>query len=212
MGSPLASSPTGKAPRRSRSRSARRVASPIASSRCCWLACTYRKLVLTKYGVKNYFVSVILTNVGRRRDLVANVDPEYWNARKLLLAGLGIVGAVVLAYFIIQVLPGRSLQNWSTSTGVVSQTRISVSQIVETPRGTGVALQPQLQVTYSAAGALHTRWFELPARSDLTREQLDQKLAELVGRHVQVHWKPDAPLSAYVTEDLNSGATTQPAR
>ncbi|MDQ1694579.1 MAG: hypothetical protein QOH85_2114 [Acidobacteriaceae bacterium] len=150
--------------------------------------------------------------MGRQRDLVANLDPEYWNGRKLLLAGLAIVGAVVLAYFIIQVLPGRSSENWPTSTGLVIQGRSSVGQIVETNRGTGVVLQPKLLVTYSAAGALRTRWFELPARSDLTREQMDQTLVQLVGTHVQVHWKPNAPVNAYVTQDLSNEARKPSAR
>ena len=95
------------------------------------------------------------------------------------------------------------MDNWSISNGVVRETRVTVAHIVDGKYGGRIYLRPDIHVQYSASGAEYTRWFDLPERSDLTHEQMDKKLVELMGKRCQVHWKQDSPLKAYVTESLD---------
>lgn len=101
------------------------------------------------------------------------------------------------------------MDDWPVSLGLVTLTRVSVAQIGESELGSSVTLQPELQVSYAVNGANYTRWFKLPARSDLSRTQLDRDTATLIGTHVQVHWKRENPLDAYVTKEL--GRPTKPS-
>jgi hypothetical protein len=138
--------------------------------------------------------------------------PTYWNGRTIIIATVSAMMAAGLVYYLLQTLPARELQRWPTSVGVVTAAHTIVRQLYNGERGSAGQFQPEIRVTYIAAGVSYTRWFPLPGRWDLTRGQMDAKAAELVGTQCQVHWRARKPLDAYVTEMGTASATKQSAR
>ena len=135
--------------------------------------------------------------------------PTYWKGRTIILLTVSAMLVAGLAYYLLQALPAREMGQWPTSVGVVTEAHTIVRQFYNGERGSAVQFQPEIRVTYFAAGSSYTRWFALPARWDLTRGQMDAKAAELVGTKCQVHWRPRKPIDAHVTE-IAAASPTKP--
>lgn len=148
--------------------------------------------------------------MSRQRDLVPKVEPAYWSRRALLVLAAAVVFAAGLAYYLLQTAPRRHMDAWPVSTATIIEARVRVAQIVDGMQGSRIIRRPEIRVEYAAGGANYDRWFSLPEQSNLTRNQLEQKAKELIGRHCLVHWRADKPVEAFVTESI--GLTESPNR
>lgn len=130
--------------------------------------------------------------------------PEYWTGRTITILIVVAVFVAVIALYLLQSLPSREMRGWPVSAGTITEAHTIVRQYYNGERGSAVQFQPEIRVSYVAGGVQYTRWFALPGRWDLSREQLETSVQKLVGTQCQVHWRPRNPMDAYVTEKLIS--------
>jgi hypothetical protein len=61
--------------------------------------------------------------------------------------------AAGLVYYLLQALPAREMRQWPTSAGVVTEAHTIARQLYDRERGSAAQFQPEIRVTYIAAGS-----------------------------------------------------------